>query len=86
MSFLESWTFRSRTPAFDEGEILELYVSAVDPEDGNSVAYVGDTKLRITNGEPDLVDSKVRVELESFNDSEHNGKVTLLEVLSEPGF
>lgn len=91
------WTFRTSTPTYDAGDELVAYVTGVDGE-GPRVR-VGDTVLRLTGVESlsgvdgvassdvdssaDLLDRKVRVRVDSFDDSSHEGTAELLAILDE---
>lgn len=45
--FLEGWTFRSRTPAFDIGDEFTAFVTGYDDGSGTPLVRVGDSILRL---------------------------------------
>lgn len=88
MSLLEKytkgWSFRTNTPAFEEGDEISVYVTGI--EDGTPVARIGDTKLRVTDAPSELVDKRVLLRVTSFDDDAHVGEAEYLEVVGESAF
>ncbi|MFA1610738.1 DUF7513 family protein [Halobellus rubicundus] len=88
MSLLEKytkgWSFRSNTPSFDEGDEISVFVTGV--EDGEPVARIGDSKLRVTGGSRNLVDKRVLLRVTAFDDGEHVGEAEYLETVGESAF
>jgi hypothetical protein len=80
MGFFDSWQFRTSRPSFGEGDHVELYASGFDESNNSLFAQVGDTRIDITNGEKDLVDRRIKVEIKSFDASSSTGKAELLEI------
>ncbi|MFC4406087.1 DUF7513 family protein [Haloarchaeobius iranensis] len=89
MSYLSSVLagvgFRTRTPAFDPGEEVTAFVSGV--QDGAAVIRIGDSRLSLPGVEdPDvLVDERVRVRVEEFDETSHSGSGVLVEVVDGRG-
>ncbi|SDW75619.1 hypothetical protein SAMN05443574_106175 [Haloarcula vallismortis] len=84
--FLTGMSFRSTTPTFEAGEEIEVYVTELDEESGELVAQVGETRLHFENGETDIVGCRVLAKVESFDDTEHRGRLTHLKTLSRGSF
>ncbi|NIB98774.1 hypothetical protein [Halobacterium sp. R2-5] len=88
MSLLEKytkgWSFRTKTPSFQEGDEISVFVTGV--EAGTAVARVGDTKLRLPDADPALVDKRVLLRVTSFDDDEHVGEAEYLETVGESAF
>ncbi|WP_224269364.1 DUF7513 family protein [Haloprofundus salinisoli] len=88
---LAGWTFRTSTPSYDVGDELVAYVTGVDGD--APVVRVGDTVLRLTKTaddvglapDGDLLDRKVRLRVDSFDDAAHQGTAELLAVSDESG-
>jgi hypothetical protein len=80
------WGFRTATPSFDPGAEVTLFVTGADAD--GPVARVGDTLLRVTGVPADetVVDRKVRLRVESFDDAGHEGRATYLETVGESAF
>ncbi|WP_435360329.1 DUF7513 family protein [Haloarchaeobius sp. DFWS5] len=89
MSLLSSvfagFGLRSATPTFEKGAEVPVFVTGTD--DGDALARVGDSHLRITGVEnpESLVDERVRVRVESFDEEHHVGEATLLDVVDGRG-
>lgn len=75
--YLKGWRFRTNQPSFEPGEEMQLYVT--DVEDGTPIARIGDSFIHITDGSAALVDTRVRVRVERFDDDTHTGSATMLE-------
>ncbi|WP_323675359.1 hypothetical protein [Halorubellus sp. PRR65] len=89
MSLLEKytngWGFRSRTPSFVVDEELSAFVTGVD-DDGTPVVRVGDTVLHLEDGDPGLVDKRVRCRVTAFDEDAATGTVVYLETVGESAF
>ncbi|WP_439026005.1 DUF7513 family protein [Haloarchaeobius sp. DT45] len=77
--------FRTRTPAFGQGEEVTAFVT--DVRDGDAVLRIGDSRLYVVGVEdPEtLVDERVRVRVEEFDDGTDTGKAVLLETIAGRG-
>jgi hypothetical protein len=84
--FLTGVSFRTTTPTFEPGEEIEVYVTELDEESGELVAQVGETRLHFENGEADIVGCRVLAKVESFDDTEHRGRLTHVKTLSQGSF
>ena len=85
-ALLAGWGFRTATPSFDPGAEITVFVTGSD--EAGPVARVGDSRLRV-DGVPDgesLVDRKVRLRVESFDDAAHEGRATYVETVGESAF
>lgn len=77
------WTLRTSTPDYAEGETIEAYVTGRDAGGGVRVR-IGDTVLRVTDGDPALVDSLIRLRVTSFDPETHEGTAELVDVVAAP--
>ncbi|MGB9963800.1 hypothetical protein [Halobacterium sp. CBA1126] len=82
--YTEGWSFRTNTPSFDEGDEIAVFVTGV--EAGTPVARVGDTKLRLPDADPGLVDKRVLLRVTTFDDDAHVGEAEYLETVGESAF
>jgi hypothetical protein len=82
--YLAGWGFRSSKPDFDPGQEITVFVTGYDGD--APVARVGDTVLRIEDAPADVVDTRVRLRVESFDDNDHTGTATYLEYVGESAF
>jgi hypothetical protein len=77
---------RTSTPSYEAGDELTAYVTGTN--EGTPQIRIGDTVLKLTDGElsadASLVDATVRVRVASFDDASHRGSARLLEVVTEP--
>ena len=80
--YLAGWRFRTRTPAFEPGEELTVYVTGQDGE--TSVARIGDSVLRLAESVPS--DTRVRIRVTDFDEDAHVGEADVLEVLGTAAF
>lgn len=80
--YLAGWQFRTRTPAFEPGEELTVYVTGQDGE--TSVARVGDSVLRLADSVP--ADTRVRIRVTDFDADTHAGEADVLDVLGTATF
>ncbi|WP_336022389.1 DUF7513 family protein [Halobellus salinisoli] len=81
--FLAGLQFRSSKPSFEVGEEVPVFVT--DRSDSGLRARVGDTVLELSDVDPSLLDAKVRIEIESFDEETHRGTARVLEVLENEG-
>ena len=82
-AFLAGLKFRTATPEYAEGDTLEAYVTGRDVG-GGVRARIGDTVLHVSDGDPALVDSLVRLRVTSFDAGTHEGTAELVEVVADP--
>ncbi|MGQ4556258.1 DUF7513 family protein [Halobellus sp. GM3] len=75
--------FRTPTPTFEVGEEISAFVTGRD-DDGLRVR-IGDTVLKLPDADPGLLDGKVRLEIESFDDELHFGTARVVDVLENEG-
>jgi hypothetical protein len=64
------WGFRTRTPDYEPGDELVVYVTGFD---GSPVVRIGDTELRLADGDASLVDERIRVRVTAFDAESHTG-------------
>ncbi len=82
--YTKGWSFRTNKPSFSEGDEISVFVTGV--ESGTPVARVGDTKIRVPDADPNLVDKRVLLRVTSFDDDEHVGEAEYLETVGESAF
>ncbi|WP_440991279.1 DUF7513 family protein [Haloarchaeobius baliensis] len=77
--------FRTSTPSFSQGEEVTAFVSGV--QDGDAVLRIGDSRLAVSGVDDpaDLVDERVRVRVETFDETSHSGTAVLLAVVEGRG-
>jgi hypothetical protein len=83
MSLLETvlagLTFRTATPAFEVGEEFTAYVTGTD--ETGALVRIGDSVLRLGEGDESLVDRRVRLRVEAFDAEAHEGRAELRSVV-----
>ena len=87
--FLAGWSFRASTPDYAAGDVLEVMVTGVEGGAGEAktpVARIGDSTLRIEDAPDDAVDTRVVVDVESWDDATHTGRATYRETVGESAF
>ena len=83
-AFLEGWSFRTNRPAFHPGEEITAFVTGY--EEGVGIVRIGDTILRLNGATADVVDTKIRLRVDEFDENDHVGTATLLEELEGGAF
>ncbi|MFD1599584.1 DUF7513 family protein [Halobellus rarus] len=81
--FLAGLRLRSSTPSFEVGDEVPVFVTG--RSDDGLLVRVGDTVLELPDADPSLLDAKVRIEIESFDESTHRGTARVVEVLQNEG-
>lgn len=82
--FLTGVGFRTSTPSFSAGDEFVVVVTGI--EEGTPIARIGDSKLRVPDAPTDSVDTKVRVRVEEFDDTEHVGTAEYLETVGDTAY
>lgn len=82
--FLAGWSFRGSTPDYAAGDALEVMVTGEG--DGDHVARIGDSTLRIEGAPADAVNTRVIVDVESWDDATHTGRATYRKTVGESAF
>ncbi|TKX74002.1 hypothetical protein EXE46_11260 [Halorubrum sp. GN11_10-6_MGM] len=82
--FLAGWSFRGSRPDYDAGDVLEVMVTGED--DGGHVARIGDSTLRIEGAPDDAINTRVIVDVESWDDATHSGRATYRKTVGESAF
>jgi len=77
--------FRTATPSFSPGQEVTAFVSGVQL--GDAVIRVGDSRLTVSGVDDPagLVDERVRVRVESFDETTHSGTAVLVDVIDGRG-
>lgn len=87
--FLAGWSFRSSTPDYAPGDAIEVMVTGTEGgagEANTAVARIGDSTLRIEDAPADAVNTRVIVDVESWDETEHRGVGTYRETVGESAF
>ncbi|RBI61058.1 hypothetical protein DMJ13_15105 [halophilic archaeon] len=82
--FFKGVGFRTNRPVFEPGEEIEVYVTGYEGD--TAIARVGDSVLRISDAPPDVLDRRVRLRIEEFDDNDHDGQASLLDVVGDQTF
>ncbi|RLM70425.1 hypothetical protein [Halorubrum sp. Atlit-26R] len=87
--FLAGWSFRGSTPDYAPGDVLEVMVTGEGGgagEGGDHVARIGDSTLRIEGAPEDAINTRIIVDVESWDDSAHTGRATYRKTVGESAF
>ena len=84
--FLAGWSFRGSTPAYAAGDVFLVMVAGDGDRPGEVVARIGDSTLRIADAPADAVNTRVVVEVESWDGSAHAGRATYRKTVGESAF
>jgi len=88
--FLAGWSFRGSTPDYEPGDTLEVMVTGVEGGDGagggTAVARIGDSMLRIEDAPADALNTRVLVDVDSWDESAHRGIGTYRETVGKSAF
>lgn len=82
--YLQGWSFRSSTPAYDEGDEIEVFLTGV--RGGTPVARIGDTLIEVPDAPPQMVDSRVAVRVTEFDPEHNRGTAKFVEKVGESAF
>ncbi|GAB3706302.1 DUF7513 family protein [Halorubrum pallidum] len=82
--FLAGWSFRSSTPDYEPGETIEVMVTGREGE--TAVARIGDSTLQIEEAPADAVDTRVLVDVETWDAGERRGTGTYRKTVGESAF
>jgi len=87
--FLAGWSFRSSTPDYASGDAIEVMVTGTEGGAGETktaVARIGDSTLRIKDAPADAVNTRVIVDVESWDETEHRGVGTYRKTVGKSAF
>jgi len=87
--FLAGWSLRSSTPDYEPGDAIEVMVTGVEDGvagGGTVVARIGDSTLRIDGAPENAVNTRIVVEVESWDETAHRGVGTYRETVGESAF
>jgi len=87
--FLAGFSFRGSTPDYAVGDTIEVMVTGREGDavgGGTAIARVGDSTLRIEDAPTDAVNTRVVVDVESWDGSGHRGVGTYRETVGESAF
>ena len=82
--FLAGWSLRSSTPDYEPGDVIEVMVTGAEGD--RAIARIGDSTLRIADAPADAVNTRVVVEVESWDGSAHAGRATYRKTVGESAF
>lgn len=83
--FLAGWSFRGSRPDYAAGDVLEVIVTD-EADGGGHVARIGDSTLRIEGAPDDAINTRIIVDVESWDDAAHSGRATYRETVGESAF
>ena len=87
--FLAGWSFRASTPDYAAGDVLEVMVTGVAGGAGEAktpVARIGDSTLRIEGAPDDAINTRIIVDVESWDDAAHSGRATYRKTVGKSAF
>jgi len=87
--FFAGFSFRDSTPDCAPGDVIEVMVTGVEGGGGEArtaVARIGDSTLQIEDAPSDAVNTRVVVEVASWDDSAHRGTGTYRKTVGESAF
>ncbi|MFW5917135.1 MAG: DUF7513 family protein [Halorubrum sp.] len=82
--FLAGWSFRASAPDYEPGEVIEVMVTG--DADGETVARIGDSTLRIEGAPADALNTRVLVAVEAWDETAHVGTGTYRETVGKSAF
>ncbi|EMA69691.1 hypothetical protein C461_02151 [Halorubrum aidingense JCM 13560] len=82
--FLAGWSFRSSTPDYAVGDVIEVMVTG--DEGDTAVARIGDSTLRIEGAPDDAVNTRVLVAVDAWDEASHAGTGTYRETVGKSAF
>lgn len=83
--FLAGWSFRSSTPGYEPGDVIEVMVTGEANGDA-AVARIGDSTLRIEGAPDDAVNTRVLVAVDAWDEAGHTGTGTYRETVGKSAF
>ncbi|PAU83997.1 hypothetical protein CK500_06065 [Halorubrum salipaludis] len=83
--FFAGFSFRGSTPDYEPGDTLEVMVTGAE-DGGTAVARIGDSTLRIEGAPADAVNTRVLVDVDSWDESAHRGVGTYRKTVGESAF
>ena len=84
--FLAGWSFRTTTPSLEPGETVSVFVAEYEPETGEGIVFVGDTRLAVANFDPDALGDRVAVRITDFDPDESVGRGEFEGVVEESSY
>lgn len=85
-SWFQSWTFRTSTPNLEPDDVVEVLTMTYEESSQLLLARIGDTRIYIEDGSPDMVNRSVKVRIIEFDSKKHEGKAELIRVGKKAGF
>lgn len=82
--YLKGWSFRTSRPSFDVDDEIQVFLTGV--QDGDVVARVGDTIIRVPDADTAYVDTRCRIRITEFDDGEATGEATFVEKVGGSAF
>ncbi|ELZ48231.1 hypothetical protein C463_01546 [Halorubrum californiense DSM 19288] len=84
--FLAGWSFRGSKPDYAAGDVIEVMVTGEGDRSGEVVARIGDSTLRIEGAPEDALNTRIIVDVESWDDATHTGRATYRKTVGESAF
>ncbi|WP_418279891.1 DUF7513 family protein [Halorubrum sp. DTA98] len=82
--YLAGWSFRTRYPDYEPGEVIEVMVTSTT--DGKAKARIGDSILRIADAPENALHTRVTVEIDEWDAEDHIGEGTYIETVGKSSF
>ncbi|MFC6904173.1 DUF7513 family protein [Halalkalicoccus tibetensis] len=79
--YLKGWSLRTTKPTLQPGKEINVFLAEYDREEGSGLALVGDTRLYVSDAEPEHVGMRVRVAVREFQPDDSVGYGQLVEVV-----
>ena len=84
--YLKGWQFRTTNPTLEPGSEVNVFLTEYDPAENQGIAFVGDTRLYVTNTSPEHVGKRLRVTVTEFDTETSVGHGEFLEVVGESSY
>ncbi len=88
--FLAGFSFLGSTPDYEPGDVIEVMVTGVEDDGGvgggTAVARIGDSTLRIEDAPGDAVNTRVLVDVDSWDETAHRGTGTYRKTVGKSAF
>ncbi|QAU12720.1 hypothetical protein EKH57_08285 [Halorubrum sp. BOL3-1] len=88
--FLAGWSFRGSRPDYAAGDTIEVMVTGREGDGGaaggTAIARIGDSTLRIEGAPEDAINTRIIVDVESWDGSAHAGRATYRKTVGESAF
>lgn len=84
--YLKGWSFRTTHPVLKPGTEVNVFLAEYDPAEDAALALVGDTRLYVSETNPEHVGKRVRVTVREFYPDDSIGYGEFVEVVGESSY